>query len=183
MTDKKSDPKKKGGQKASSTLDTQLKQCQQELVVLQQEVQGKQDKLLRAYADIQNLQKRMEREREQWDYEVKKRYLTELVDLKELLEKASEDANPREGVKALLQHIESFFEKEHITYIDCLGKPFDHTCHYALSTIEKDGCRDGEIVAEVKKGYFVKERILRPSHVVVAKKKNLYKHEHEQEEK
>ena len=165
--------------KKGETLSSQVKQCQKEIRTLKQELQEKHDKLLRAYADNQNLSKRMERELDKRDEEIKRRYLLELVDIQELLHKTLDDPHPQDGIKAILHSLDIFFDKEHIAPIDCVGKPFDHTCHYALSTIEKEGCNDGDIVEEVKKGYFINEKILRPSQVIVAKKKI----QSEQEEK
>jgi molecular chaperone GrpE len=66
--------------------------------------------------------------------------------------------------------MEKIFEREQITYIECIGKTFDHNCHHAISTIEKEDCEDGEIVDEVKKGYLMGGKLLRPSQVIVAKK-------------
>ena len=179
MTTKKTSTKKTQSSGDASSLQLQLKACQNKLREAQHDLQEKQDKLLRAYADIQNLYKRMDRDRDQRDDEVKRKYLLELVEIKELLEKASQDPNPHEGIKAIVQNLNIFFDKEEITSIDCLGKPFDHTCHYALSTQEQDTCKDGEILEEVKKGYRIKDKVLRPSHVIVAKKKQI----HEQEDK
>ena len=138
---------------------------------LQKELNEKNDKLLRSYADIQNIQKRMEKEIKSREEEIKKKYISELLDLNELLKKAYEDKNPKEGLKLILNNLENFFEKEQVTYIDCLGKQFDHNFHHALSTIETEEHEDGKIVEEIKKGYMINGKLLRPSQVIVAKKK------------
>jgi len=57
------------------------------------------------------------------------------------------------------------------TYIDCIGKPFDHNLHHAVTAISVDGYEDNTVVDEIKKGYMIGEKLLRPSQVVVAKKK------------
>ena len=79
----------------------------------------KDDKLLRSIADFQNLQKRMEKELILKEEETRKKYLFEILDLFELLKKAYEDNNPKEGLKLMLNNIENFFQKEQIRYIDC----------------------------------------------------------------
>ena len=56
-----------------------------------------------------------------------------------------------------------------------MGKRFDHNLHHAITTIEKDDCEDDIIIEEVKKGYMINEKILRPSHVIVSKKENMEK--------
>lgn len=160
MTTKKSTSKKK----EPDTLKKEIKK-------LKQELKEKEDKLLRSYADLQNYQKRMEKELQIKEEETKKKYLSELLDLNELLKKAYEDNDPKEGLKLMLNNIENFFEKEQIKSIDCMGKKFDHNLHHAVTTIEKDDCEDKIIIEEVKKGYMINDKLLRPSQVIVAKKR------------
>jgi molecular chaperone GrpE len=56
-----------------------------------------------------------------------------------------------------------------VAVIDSLGKSFDIFYHYAISTVEKNDYKDGQIVDEIKKGYMIGNKILRPSQVVVVK--------------
>ena len=63
-------------------------------------------------------------------------------------------------------------EKEKIKPIDCLGQKFDHNMHNAITTIEKNDCDENTILEEVKKGYIINNKLLRPSDVIVSKKKN-----------
>ncbi|MCK4332135.1 MAG: nucleotide exchange factor GrpE [Thermoplasmatales archaeon] len=161
MTAKKSSGRKKN---AEDTLQIKLKKIEKEL-------KEKNDKLLRTCADLQNYQKRMEKELISREGEIKRKYLTELIDLNEILKKAYEDKNPKQGLKLILNNLEKFFEKEHIRYIDCMGKSFDHGLHHAVTTVEKNDCENDTIVEEVKKGYMIGDSLLRPSQVIVAKKK------------
>lgn len=161
MTAKKSSDRKKN---AEDTLQIKLKKIEKEL-------KEKNDKLLRTCADLQNYQKRMEKELISREGEIKRKYLTELIDLNEILKRAYEDKNPKQGLKLILNNLEKFFEKEHIRYIDCMGKSFDHGLHHAVTTVEKNGCENDTIVEEVKKGYMIGDSLLRPSQVIVAKKK------------
>ena len=131
----------------------------------------KEEKLLRSYADLQNYKKRMEKEMQLREDEVKKRYISELVDLNELLKKVYEDNNPKDGLRVILGNIKNFFEKEQIKYIESVGERFDHNLHHAVTTVEKNDCEDGLIIDEVKKGYMVGDKVFRPSHVIVAKNK------------
>jgi len=171
MAAEKDKEKKKNSDKKNDDSESEIKKLKKEIKQLQQELKDKNDKLLRSYADFQNYQKRMEKEICSKENEVKRRYISELIDLKDLLKKAYEDDNPKEGLKLLLSNFESFFEKEQIRYIDCMGKNFDHNLHHAVSTVEKDDCEDNTIVEEVKKGYLIDDKVLRPSQVIVAKNK------------
>jgi molecular chaperone GrpE len=167
-------PTKKPGEAKKpphETVQQKIKKQDEELHRLYQELTEKNDRYLRALADYQNYQKRMEKELLAHEEELKKKYLTEILDLEELLKKASEDADPKNGLKLLLSNLEKFLEKEGVTYIDCKGRPFDHNVHHAISTVEPTSCEEGTVVEEVKKGYRLGEKLLRPCQVIVAKKK------------
>lgn len=146
-------------------------ELQKENKKLKFELKEKEDKLLRSYADFQNLKKRTEKELRLREEEIKKKYILELLDLNELLKKAYDDKDPKEGLKLMINNINNFFEKEQIKSINCIGEKFNHNFHHAITTIEKDNCEDEIIVEEVKKGYMINDKLLRPSHVIVLKKK------------
>lgn len=147
------------------------KDYKEKIADLKKELKEKEDKLLRSLADFQNYQKRMEKEIAMVREETKKKYLTEILDLYDLLRKAYEDTNPKEGLRLIISNIENLMQQENIKPIDCIGKKFDHALHHALSTVEKDECEDNIIIEEIKKGYMLNDKLLRPSYVVVAKKK------------
>jgi molecular chaperone GrpE len=163
MTTKKTTGKKK----ESAEKNINLKKENEKLKI---ELKEKNDKLLRTTAEFQNYQKRMEKEIICQRQETKKKYLEELLDLHELLKKAYEDNNPKEGLKILLNNINNFFEKEQIKPIKCIGEKFDHNLHHAVTSLEKNDCEDNTIIEEVKKGYLLNDKLLRPSHVIVSKK-------------
>ena len=153
------------------TFKKKLKKLKGEVRKLKLELKDKEDKLLRSYADLQNYRRRIEKELQYREDETKKKYLSELIELDELLKKAYEDKDPKDGLKLMISNLENLFEKEQIKYINCVGKPFDHNIHHAVTTIEKSDCEDGTIVEEVKKGYFINDKLLRPSQVTVTKNK------------
>jgi len=163
MSTKKSTEKKKEHPTKSSD---KIKKENKKLI---QEIKDKEDKLLLATADFQNYQKRIQKEIKLQVEETKKKYLTELIELDELLRIAYDDKKPKDGLKLMITNIQNFFEKEQIKYIECVGKKFDHNLHHAVTTIDKDGCEDDTIVEEIKKGYMFNEKLLRPSQVIVVK--------------
>jgi len=168
MSTKKPTGTKKNTQETANHI---LKKLEEENTLLHQELIDKNDKYLRTLADFQNYQKRMEKELHAQKEDIKKKYLLELLDLTELLKKAYDDSDPKSGLKLLLENLDKFLKKEGITYIDCKGKPFNYQLHNAVSTIEQSECVDGTILDEIKKGYLVGEKLLRPARVIVAKKK------------
>lgn len=167
MTTKKTSKEKK----IPSSSEKTIKKLQTTITHLNNELAEKNEKILRNLADLQNQQKRFQKELKHTQDETKKKYLLELLDLQELLNKAYEDDNPKEGLKLLLANINTFLEKENIQQIDCKGKPFDHSLHHAVTVIQDNSCEDNIIVDEIKKGYKQGDILLRPSHVVVAKNK------------
>ena len=173
MTTKKINEKKK------EPHDKKIDNLKKEIENLKQDLVEKNDKLLRSYADLQNYQKRIEKEITWKEEDIRKKYLLEILDIYELLQKAYEHNNTKDGLQAILQNIKHLLEIEQVSTIDCLGKPFDHYCHYAISTIEKNDCKEGLIVDEIKKGYKLGDKILRPSKVVVVKNKDIIKKEDE----
>ncbi|MCK4348134.1 MAG: nucleotide exchange factor GrpE [Thermoplasmatales archaeon] len=172
MTTKKSkSAKKQNPDEIIDTLERKLKKRDREVKSIKQDLKEKEDKLLRSYADFQNYQKRAGKELQINKMELKKKYLTELIDVKELLTSAYKDNNPKKGLKLIINNLGNFLEGEQVKYIDCIGKTFDHNIHHAVNTIEKNDCEDETIVEEVKKGYLLNDILLRPSQVIVAKRK------------
>ena len=169
MTAKKTTEKTKGSN--SKEIDNLKK----EMHKLKNEIKQKDEKLLRSYADFQNYQKRMEKELILKEEEIKRKYLLELLDINEILKKAYEDKDPKGALKLMIDNIESFFEKEKVKVINCVGEKFDHNLHHAVTIINKDNCEDNLIIEEVKKGYIIDDRLLRPSQVIVSKKKDVKK--------
>ncbi|MEM0493399.1 MAG: nucleotide exchange factor GrpE [Candidatus Thermoplasmatota archaeon] len=140
---------------------------------LQKELKDTNDKLIRAYAEMQNMQKRFEKELSSREESIKKKYLCEFIDLYDVLQKAYRDDDPKSGLQVIIKNIEQFFEHEHIKPIECVGKVFNHNIHHAITTVDRTDCEDGVIVEEVKKGYLIDEKLLRPSQVIVAKNKKI----------
>jgi molecular chaperone GrpE len=163
MTPKKIKDKKKEKTKKNINLKKEYEK-------LKIEIKEKNDKLIRTIADFQNYQKRIEKEFICHEQETKKKYLELLLDINELLKKAYNDNNPKEGLKLLINNIENFFQKEQIKPINCIGEKFNHNIHHAITTLEKNDCEDNIIIEEIKKGYMLDDKILRPSHVIVTKK-------------
>ena len=170
-TKKVNDNEKKTIHKKNENLDLKIKKLKKEIKELKQLITDKDNKLLRTRADLENFQKRIEKELISKEVEIKKKYLIEIVDLVEILKKAYEDENPKQGLKLILSNLDKLFEKEDIKYIDCMGKSFNHELHHAVTSLEKNDCESDIIIEEVKKGYMIGDRLLRPSQVIVAKKK------------
>jgi molecular chaperone GrpE len=172
MTTEKNESSKNFPSKKPKKQNKETKELHDKIHMLEEDLKEKNDKLLRSYADFDNYKKRVCKQEDQLIRDLKKKYLSEIIDLKELLIRSLDDENPKDGVRLIIKQLDQFFENEHVVTIDCMGKPFDHTCHHAVTMVEKDDCEDQTIIEEIKKGYKVDEIVLRPSHVIVGKKKD-----------
>ena len=139
-------------------------------------LQESEDKLLRLAADFDNTKKRLERERE-----ISLKYAEENI-LKELLpgidniERAMDQGKEANNLESLLHGVEltrdgllATLEKYGVKAIDSIGQPFDPNIHEALAMEATDEMEPNMVLREFQKGYLYKDRLLRPSRVVVSK--------------
>jgi molecular chaperone GrpE len=100
-----------------------------------------------------------------------------VVDELELAVKTAQAANSAqtliEGVQMTLKRLRKVLELEGVTPIESTGKPFDPSRHNAISAEERDDVENCVVTEEVRKGYMMKEKVVRPCIVKVAVKKNL----------
>jgi len=127
-----------------------------------------------AQADIENLKKRYDRQIEETQKYGNERLLIELLDVVDELElavKSGRSANSAEaliqGVEMTLKKLKKLLENEGVSPIDCVGKPFDPSKHHAVAKTEKEGVKECTIVDEIRKGYTLREKVIRPSIVKV----------------
>jgi molecular chaperone GrpE len=73
-----------------------------------------------------------------------------------------------EGIVLVDRKLRALLESEGVTPIESVGRPFDPREHEAIASIPGTGRPDGEVVAEIQRGYRVRDRVLRPAMVTVA---------------
>ena len=143
-----------------------------------------QDKLLRTLAEIENQRRRFEKEtKEAFEYggfNFARETLAVLDNLQRAYQSIKNDESLKENkdLNKFLENIEiiekdlvSIFEKNNIKKIKCLNEKFDPNQHQAMLEIEDEKVEPGTILQEIQPGYFLKDRLLRPSFVAIAKKK------------
>ncbi len=99
--------------------------------------------------------------------------LTVIDHLELALQHTEESKTPNplsEGVELTLKEMRNILEKHGLVIIDALDKPFDPAVHHAMSQIETEDAEVNTVVKEFRKGYMLKERVLRAAMVGVAKK-------------
>ena len=73
-----------------------------------------------------------------------------------------------EGIVLLDRKLRQLLESEGVTPIESIGRPFDPREHEAVASVPAPHLPDGEVVAEIQRGYRVRDRVLRPAKVAVA---------------
>jgi molecular chaperone GrpE len=159
------------GQTAASGQDQQ----DAELKRLREERDNLFDRLARLQAEFDNYRKRSTRENADFrEYAVAEavRPLLPVVDnLNLALKNAS--ASPeefRKGVELIYKQLQSALEKINVQRVPAQGEQFDPRVHEAIEVVESDQVPDHHVLEELQPGYRIKERLLRPAMVRVAKK-------------
>jgi molecular chaperone GrpE len=143
---------------------------------LQQERDDLYDRLLRLTADFDNFRKRTERERRDLSDAITADVIRDLLPAVDDLERAlaapaAEDAGVyRRGVELIHRQLMELLRKRGVEPLDSVGQDFDPNWHEAVvHEPAAEGRRDGEITAELRRGYRIGQRLLRPAQVKVAK--------------
>lgn len=128
-------------------------------------------------ADFENYRKRLDRQMDEVRKYSNERIISQLLDVVDELEMAVRSAQSSDsketlvqGVEMTLKKLKKVLEKEGVCPIESLGKPFDSSKHDAVSKVEKDDVKGCTVVEEIRKGYTMKEKVIRPSVVKVAVK-------------
>ena len=142
---------------------------------LQRERDDFRDRWMRKSAEFDNYRKRIERERrEQADQSVVD-LLEDLLLVVDDFDRAmkvesGEGGNAyRKGVELIHGKLHDLLRKQGLTPIDALGMDFDPNLHQAVVHEESPEHREGEVIGELRKGYMLNDRLLRPAMVKVAK--------------
>jgi len=152
-----------------------------------------QDKTLRALAETENQRRRFEKEtKEAFEYggfNLARETLSVLDNLQRAYQSLKNDDSLKDNkdLNKFLENIEiiekdliTIFEKNNIKKINCLNEKFDPSNHQAMLEIEDEKVGPGTVLKEIQPGYFYKDRLLRPSFVAVAKKKDVKNNEKEE---
>ena len=142
---------------------------------LQRERDDYYDRWMRKAAEFDNYRKRIERERREQSDQAVVDLLQELLlvvdDFDRALTVDSGDGDPayRKGVELIHGKLHDLLGKYGVRPIDALGADFDPNVHQAVVHEVSPDHREGEVIGELRKGYTINDRLLRPAMVKVAK--------------
>lgn len=169
---------------------TQAVEMPPEIADLQRQRDEYYDRLLRQTAEFDNYRKRIERERQQVAESAASDLIEDLLPLIDDFERAlaagpgggpsTGSGSPRassrgeadayqRGVELIHRQLLELLKKRGVRALDTVGTDFDPYYHQAVATEPAAGRRDGEVIEELRRGYMLGDRLLRPAMVKVAK--------------
>ena len=153
----------------TATLQEQLAQALDETKI-------HQEQYLRTLADMENLRKRTQRDKEELAKYANESILREILPVIDNLERAVEHVEQAgnedgllEGVQMTLTQFSQLLNKFGVESVDAIGQPFDPAYHQAMGQLESEEHPVNTVVQQMQKGYQLNKRLLRPAFVMLAK--------------
>ncbi len=160
----------------SNNSEQDIVELQNKLEQAQKDTQLSQDQYLRTMADMDNLRKRTQREKEDLAKFANENILRDILPVIDNLERAVEHAEQAddckglfEGVQMTLTQFGQLLNKFGVEPVEALGQQFDPAYHQAMGQLESAEHPVNSVIQQMQKGYQLNERLLRPSFVMLAK--------------
>ncbi|MEO6349134.1 MAG: nucleotide exchange factor GrpE [Candidatus Limnocylindrales bacterium] len=157
-------------------LATELEELRNQLSSAEQEAAENKAGWQRNAADFANYRRRTEQDREQMLGIANEVLLSKLLTIVDDFDRAIVNMPPElagegwaEGIAAIDRKLRLLLDSEGLTPIDAVGKPFDPREHEAVIQEETTSVPEGTVTSELQRGYRIRDRVLRPSMVAVAK--------------
>ncbi|NMC45166.1 MAG: nucleotide exchange factor GrpE [candidate division Zixibacteria bacterium] len=143
-------------------------------------VETESERYLRLAADFDNFRKRTAREFDELTRAANARLLQSLVAVVDDFERALEDEAARgeaeayrRGVELIYGKLQDLLQRERVTVMEVIGRPFDPAWHEALMQQPSDEYPEGTVSGVVQKGYLLGDKVLRHARVVVSSGPNM----------
>ncbi len=157
------------------TLEEKVAKSESDLEAAKTQVAEYYARLQRLQAEFDNYRKRTLKEKEEISKYASERLVSAILPVLDNFERAIGSAHTSQDVTAYAQGVEMIFRqlhdilaKEGLAVIEALGQAFDPNIHEAILTVESEEYSENTVVEEVQKGYYLKDRVLRPSMVKVS---------------
>ena len=147
---------------------------QEEVRKLKAEREALYDRLARLQADFENQRKRIVREQAEYKEYALADAVKELLPVVDSFDRAikhagGEDQDFRSGVELINRQLHDVLAKLGVRPIPAEGEPFDPRLHQAVQMVDTDQVEDNHVLDELQRGYMLKDRLLRPAMVRVAR--------------
>lgn len=168
----------RGSNKASASgmVEDRINALETQLAKTKAELEKFRDLALRSSADLDNYRKRMSKEREEAIKFANSSFLERLIPILDNFEfgleaarSASSPVSILEGMKMVQKQIQDFLSSAGIEMIDATSQHFDPQLHEAISQEESKQVPDGIVIRQLRRGYKLRDRLIRPANVVVSK--------------
>ena len=180
----KSEKNKQEKTPADNKSEKEDKEQKEKVETPEEKLKSTQEKLLRSMAEMENQRRRFEKEKQEafqfggFNFAAESLSLIDNIDRAITSFKNDESLKNNKDLDKIIDSIEivkkdlvSIFKKNGIEPIECINKKFDPNFHQAMLEVENNTKEPGSVVQEIQKGYMMKDRLLRPSLVGVAKKR------------
>ena len=171
----KKDAKAEEKKSAKFSKRKRIEELEEEVAKLKEDVAASKNAYFKAYADAENLKKRLQSEADNVRKYRIQGFATEVLPVLDNLERALdvkvEDPNIKNYVKGfemIYQQLVHILENEGVKVIEAQDKPFDPNYHQALMQEAKEGVESGMVIEVLQKGYMLKDRVLRAALVKVS---------------
>lgn len=168
-TDPETDPK-------DEAAETQATPVEETTTDLAAEVEKYRDAALRARAELDNYRKRVVREKEESIRYANSSLLEDLLPIVDNFElglvsakNATDAAGIVMGLEMVRKQLEDFLRNNGVDTIDATGAPFDPNLHDAVAQEASAEVPEGTVIRQMRKGFKLKDRLIRPASVVVSK--------------
>ena len=152
--------------------DQQIEELKAQVADLNGKVDILKNEYARAYADTENIKKRLQNEFEQRSKYMIQDFARNILPVLDNCERAlaveTADENYRKGVEMIVKGLKTALQKEGVEEIECLNEPFDPNWHQALMSEAKDDVEPGTVIEVLQKGYKLKDRLLRAAMVKIS---------------
>lgn len=166
------DPENSSSLELSASAPVQ--ELEKQLQSVRKEKDELYDRLLRKAAEFDNLRKRMEKDKREFQLYALGDIMGELIFILDNFERAfshagdASNAEYQKGVELIYRQLKDLLEKRGLRAIETKGKIFDPNFHEAVAREERNDLEEGTILEELQRGYFYQNRLLRPAMVKVS---------------
>ena len=159
-------------------LRDELESVKSELKKAKESSESSLNKMKYLMADFDNYRKQMEKQVASKAESIKAELLLKFLNIRDDYVRAlsvarqskSEQIVVIEGLEGILKNIDSLLASEGVREIEAIGTPFDPNVHDAIAYSARDDLAENTVTAEIRKGYMLNGRVLRPSLVEISKK-------------
>src|SRR5687767_11395895 len=164
-------------QEEVEALRAELESVKGELIKAKESSESSLNKMRYLMADFDNYRKQMEKQLASKAESIKAELLLKFLNIRDDYLRAlsmarqtkSEQGVVIEGLEGILKNIDSLLASEGVREIEAIGTPFDPNVHDAIAYSARDDLAENTVTAEIRKGYMLNGRVLRPSLVEISK--------------